>query len=877
MGALLEKILEALSSFSDSIGEFFASKAEAREQRREEAEERRRIKQAERDAKRAEKEAEREEKEAKKRAEKEAKEAVIAEKKRLIEEEKAEKRRIAAEKALEEEKRKLEERRKKEEKLAAERAEKARIAKERREEQERIAEEKRQLEVKKAEARAEEERKRQEEKEAALAKQREAKEAEKRAKEEKDRLQKEEREKARAAKRADADFRKREKEAKRQEKERQRLENRKKKTTKNKKTAKKLLDLEARLKQDDNNAAGEGQEELLSLQDMKKKRKGPGLFKVLTTNVFSFKKTILAIEIFEDKTYIAELVVTDSNDIETKRVTLSDMFTISTPSSTFVNGALTNTEHIGLEIMRALIEHNISSKEVIFVSNDKSIFARNLANVHLQTSEKANLEMVRNMSNDLFPVDLADYIIRYKVLEKKLASGEEKEEKPNISLNIDLNTLKEMFKKGDEVATLKVFAFPRVLEENYRQLASLCSLNILAIDYSLNSLINFISREYRDKTETIIDIGEEDTTLLLIANGKLLTEDKISVGYSDILAKLKLYDIEYLGSTIDEVLLNLKDKHLLEEEDALNTFAEAQGLNQYQSGQLYSALEDIKEGIGKIINTSIHMMDTQKEKYADFEVNGITVLCNKHNYPDMSEDFLQATGLTLDAPESYLWITTISKEIPVNEFRHIIGSALDSLNFKDKAQEISKETEKRFKMAACGILILGALSVCGVMIYSNHVYNQLLKDKAAYNQKLAEYKQAETIANRHKRSVTMRDAILDFNEYTSNSDKIPEIIAFLEETTPKSVVFDTIASNDSALVLSLTFEKREDAIKLLQNLEGLEFFDSINTTGIAVQDDGELGGLRYAMTITCVYHVELPPPPETTAATETTESAESKE
>ena len=128
----------------------------------------------------------------------------------------------------------------------------------------------------------------------------------------------------------------------------------------------------------------------------------------------------------------------------------------------------------------------------------------------------------------------------------------------------------------------------------------------------------------------------------------------------------------------------------------------------------------------------------------------------------------------------------------------------------------------------------------------------------------------------HRKTLS-RETIAIFFIYAEVTPEIERLLGVLKDFDTKHDVKEDKQGNDSALVLSLTFEKREDAIKLLQNLEGLEFFDSINTTGIAVQDDGELGGLRYAMTITCVYHVELPPPPETTAATETTESAESKE
>ena len=567
------------------------------------------------------------------------------------------------------------------------------------------------------------------------------------------------------------------------------------------------------------------------------------------------------------------MTVSGGPDIEAKRVTLSEMLVVDTPESTFVDGMPYNVDRLALEIMKALVNRNIGTKEVIFVSNDKAVYARDLEDVHLQKSEKSNLEMIRNMSAELFPMDLSEYIIRYRVLDKKLASGEDKG-KPNISLNIDINTLKEMFKGQDEIAKVKVMAFPKQLEESYRRLASLSSLTLTAIDYSLNSALNFIIREYRTKTEIVLDINSDFTNMFLVASGKILAQDSVSIGYNAIWQKVALYNNSYLGTNVDEVLYTLKEYRLLEDEEYLNKFAEEKGLKQLEASELYSLLDEIREDLAKILNSTIHMADIQKERYSDLEINHATLLCSKKNFPDLSDDFKKAAGIELSIPDNYLWVTTIDNETPINEFRHIIGSSLGPINFKDKAQEISKETEKRLKIGAGAIICVGLAGIVGAIGYTQYVIKTKQAEKVQLEQTLVEYQEAEQIAKRHTLSQNTLASVVEFNEYTSNTDQLAEIIGRLEEVTPKTIIYDTISSNDSSLLLSLKSKTREDIIKLLDELQSMEYFDDVSTSGLTQEEDGETGGISYALTIMCVYHVELPPPPPETQPAETTAASE---
>ena len=54
----------------------------------------------------------------------------------------------------------------------------------------------------------------------------------------------------------------------------------------------------------------------------------------------------------------------------------------------------------------------------------------------------------------------------------------------------------------------------------------------------------------------------------------------------------------------------------------------------------------------------------------------------------------------------------------------------------------------------------------------------------------------------------------------------------------------------------------------------MEYFDDVSTSGLTQEEDGETGGISYALTIMCVYHVELPPPPPETQPAETTAASE---
>lgn len=553
-------------------------------------------------------------------------------------------------------------------------------------------------------------------------------------------------------------------------------------------------------------------------------------------------KKLLIIEIGKYDTFISEVSITGNTDnISTTKIKLFKALTMQNPDGTWEDDKLSNIQALATELNKTLSENKIKTKQVMWVANSESILTRDYDKFPLQGNDKTNLEIINNKADELFPISMDDYVLDYKVLE------EYSNAKSKVSLNADLKEIMGSV-KNEKTANVQIYAAPKKLIDSYYRLAKACQLITLSIDYSGQSMVNI--SEYLGGNALLIDINYDSTLIYTIINGKLTSlPRRVTVGYDTIISNaFKRPDI--FSEDINKAYEIIQEKNLLfnkeyEEQDKNSQSGYGESLHNIMADILYD-FETIIEQIG----TSI---EGANRKNGGNIIKDVYIVSKLKYFPDLTEDIEQIYNTKVHYLNEFTQLNTKLEDIDVPNFLHIFGSALGNINLK-----IDTEAEVKSKNATTRmIILLSVLTIAGLAgatYYTNTKLETLKARQSELDERLTEAQLAEVIANRAKLSDYTKSQLK-----TLSVDWLPstnQIMTDLEELTPSKAYYNSVVLNEKDLVIDVVLENRNECIKILNELEKLEYFKNIDTPGITKITDPASGLIVYNMAITCEFITE---------------------
>ena len=124
-------------------------------------------------------------------------------------------------------------------------------------------------------------------------------------------------------------------------------------------------------------------------------------------------KTVISIEIGAARIRMAELVMGKTHQAVKK----ADIF--DTPDGTMEDGFIRDGASIASALSSHILTSGMTAKEIVFAISSTKVVSRE---VTVQAAkEKLLKSVVEAEASDYFPMDLADYVIRYSVIGRKPA------------------------------------------------------------------------------------------------------------------------------------------------------------------------------------------------------------------------------------------------------------------------------------------------------------------------------------------------------------------------------------------------------------------------------------------------------------------------
>lgn len=489
---------------------------------------------------------------------------------------------------------------------------------------------------------------------------------------------------------------------------------------------------------------------------------------------------IVGIEIGSSKIRICE------EDYKTKNPKVYCSVSIKTPQGTVNDGLLRVDEMLIGTIKTALQENKIRTKQIIFSVNSTKIANREVVIPFVKENKVKDL--IKANASDYFPVDLDQYEIGHSIV----------------------STLEN--ENGTKQYKVLVYAVPKTMVTSYFQLAQALGCNVVALDYSGNSIYQIIRRHCDTGVQMLVKVDESSTIVTILQDQVVALQRTVAYGVEDaIFAMMEMP--EFQKPDYEEAVRNFKERECLNDE-------------------LTQSLSYLVSGISRVVDYFSRNNGAVIEKAylsgfgGDF--NGLAeLISNAIELP--LEPLREIKGLQL---EKYF------KDKGFGEFLTCIGASLAPLGFmsekdKDKKSlELLPDEKDRFRVAV--LFSVAAFIGAAVLAVTSYISLKSAQDEnTRLNNRITELAEAENIYKEYLQQKYTFEKLTFFesNTVTLNND----LVAFIEEMQqkmPASLNVLAFNADINGVSLSVTVADKKEAAKLVQEFRTFESVDGVEVTSM---------------------------------------------
>lgn len=506
-------------------------------------------------------------------------------------------------------------------------------------------------------------------------------------------------------------------------------------------------------------------------------------------------------------------------DYRAKNPKVYKSFTILTPEDVVNDDALVVNEELVNVVRGALDANHVHTKQVVFALNSTKIASREAVIPYVKENKIADL--IKTNASDIFPVDLDLYELGH------IITGESVQE------------------NGSKQHKLLILAVPKTLIESYFKLSEALGLEIVAFDYSGNSIYQAVCNKCDVGVQMIISINETNSLVTVLKDQKIALQRTIAYGVNEMVENV-------LGSSLCEVKAYKEAVKLLCEKECLPKDIAAPKTSGTDFEETDS--EELPEEVLEL---------QKKNTYAVKSLfGGIERVIDYYNSKN-SEDVIEKayiTGLGGDfvnlaaCMELALDLRTISlteadgfnferdfKDEKFGCYLTCMGASLNPIGFmgalKDKkAIQIVPESNGLRNISVI-VLVGGIILGVALLAVSSINYKMDKNENEELTARVAELEPVEQIYKdylQQQYSHTKINALYD--QTVTPNETLVAFIEEMEQKMPSNMNIQSFTSDLTTANMSLTVKSKSEAAKLIQQFRT---FDSISDVSLnSITDSG---------------------------------------
>lgn len=515
---------------------------------------------------------------------------------------------------------------------------------------------------------------------------------------------------------------------------------------------------------------------------------------------------VVSIEVGSAVTRICE------TDYKKKNPKVYKCATFETPENCVEDGYIRDKEKLAKVLKEKLREIGIKNKNVVFTIDSNKILSREV--VIPLVAENKILEVVTAQANDYFPMDVSNYIVSYNLLSKDAEAKK---------------------------AKVIVFAAPSNLIKTYFSFAELASFNIVSLDYTGNSAYQWLKKISGEETGFYMIVNDSSTLISIINNGVLELQRTVNYGVNVMVeALMESGDEEFVS--VDMCIKELQSKKYIKESFMDESDDELKN--------------EVTNSLRLFINNITRIVEYYHSNFKNSKLSNIYIIGLGSTIKGF--DTILSRELTM----SVFNYTTIPGIIfPKDNIQEYIAGdmvicaagAIKPLGFIPIDQIVSKKGVDKTVMYVAGffVAIVGSVLLTVVPMFN---YNNAVEKKEKLEKSIEELSYIEKICSDYMSYKNTFTALEDMSKATfSNIENINEIISLLETSIPSDTIVHSLTSTNETLILNVTVSSKEEAAKLVSQIEGIEFFDAVTTTGITDSKNEDTGANEVVFSVSCIY------------------------
>lgn len=520
---------------------------------------------------------------------------------------------------------------------------------------------------------------------------------------------------------------------------------------------------------------------------------------------------ILTIEVGSTEIRVAEM-----RD-DKKGSNIRRCFRFAVPRGLVEDGFVQDAATLGEQLKNELLSRKISARKVRFIVASSRIASREVRIPFIK--ENRIQDLIETNAADYFPIDPAEYILSYRIIDvEEEREGKEKEKKYH----------------------LMVYACPKDVAGSYNQLAEEAGLMLSCLAHIGDSVYMAVRSAFAKGTHMLIKIEEDAMIVSVIRDGELRMQRNINYGVNGAVEAVQMFPVFGEHLSYEEALeLMLKRNCVKRTLNPDSDIAEPED----ETEEIKEARTEVSQNLRYLVGNISRIMDYYLARnpgngFDSIEccgigaaVLGVTKL--------LSHELAQKVT-PLQPIEGHKFAKSEELENVEAIYIALFGVDASSANLMEKGKRGGrKKKDGEDIRGAVIVFAIGAVASVVLVAFSfgNRLYQTQRQKKL--NVEITKNESAETIYNEYKSMKEKYNQYEQMYNFTNTpNESLVALLQELEQKMPSTLVIDSFSSTGTGVSFAVEVANKKEAANTLMQLRKFESLTSVTTTGTSEDDSG---------------------------------------
>lgn len=530
-------------------------------------------------------------------------------------------------------------------------------------------------------------------------------------------------------------------------------------------------------------------------------------------------KKVLSIQIGYSLTKVVEM------DYQSKKPKMYHCFNVPTPDGVLNDGVITVRDDLIIRIVQGIYENRIKTRDVIFNVSSSRIASREILIPPVSKTSVIG-EIVKNNAKDYFPIDLDQYELGHMLM------GTVADE------------------SGAEKLKVNVLAMPKAMILGYEELAQKCDLNLIALDYTGNSIYQVVKGVCKkDEVSLVINIDEHQTVATVLDGETILLQRSLSYGVDEairLLIESRVYGERSYAQAATEFRRSMLVRRALDDSTEI---IEDYDFVEPESPTLGALKDKVTNSMTTLVSGIDRVINFYNSHNSDRPISAIWITGVGAGFKGLKRLLTNELATQVQVLDTNAGFATAEYESgSFGEYLACFGAAMSPVGFGIVAKKTglagkaAKEVsdEQKWAIIGIGVFSLGMLVAIGLLGYSAISYTSTLGRYNKAVKQMNDLQVVKAVYDKYQEATDLANQVDAMYALTENSNEaLINFIEEMEQKMPEDFVVTSLSANTTNVTMQVEVNSKEAAAKVVQQFRSFDTVAAVAATSYSSDKDEE--------------------------------------